>query len=169
MPWALLWKMPRTWMPGLHSGGSKRERVKVWTKENRMKTGNGGGQRRHGDIGWMIVGRERWRKKKRNMGEKWTWREEMDEEGVMRGSEDNGERGGMMLGTPSTSQFPAPAVWSSQAECGGSALERQRDGTFHPCWWNPQPFGDLAWSHCWEGTEIRACTGNRMGVGDKGL
>lgn len=42
------------------SGGSKRERVKVWTKENRMKTGNGGGQRRDtGDIERMIVGRER--------------------------------------------------------------------------------------------------------------
>lgn len=46
---------------GLHSGGSKRERVKVWTKENRMKTGNGGGQRRHGGYRmiYMIVGRER--------------------------------------------------------------------------------------------------------------
>lgn len=42
------------------SGGTKRERVKVWTKETRMKTGNGGGQRRDtGDIGCMIVGRER--------------------------------------------------------------------------------------------------------------
>lgn len=30
--------------------------------------------------------------------------------GVMRRSEDNGERGGMMLGTPSTSPFPASAA-----------------------------------------------------------
>lgn len=38
------------WASG--SGGSKRERVKVWEKENGMKTGNGGGQRRGtGDIG----------------------------------------------------------------------------------------------------------------------
>lgn len=73
------------------------------------------------------------------------------------------------MGNSSTPQSPASASDVLRLSLKGVYWKDRIDGMFHQCWWNPQPFGDIVWSHCWEGAEIRASTGNRMGVGDKGL